>query len=539
MEPIQRFPSMRLEKHQFLDHLEAPRSEAGLSVLCRRILEYADRESGRSDGSANHGVLPAARRRTHRDSDRRDDLWKLRFHSPALGRQGHSRPRCTPMSPARRPGDRADQWTRRVAGRRSSLPASHTSGASRSSALADRTVFADNHRPPYHQSARRLHRDRWGLPRHPGQSDRNVRTQGTCPVGIWRNHSLVASGRYTTTAAQKFGDDALRITITARAYRNREQDHALPSLGLLVRKAEMVAYCAGYRDPTSIPYPLQERPLCPVFSMRAQIPFFQGACEMNASLQTESSECGLACIATVAAAHGMHISLAEMRQRFPTSLRGARLNDLIRIADRIGLRARALRLEPEDLVGLQLPCILHWNLNHFVVLTKIKARKLTVFDPAYGERSLSEATVSRHFSGVALELIPSAGFEPRPPRPSVSPASVDRPGARAQALAGTDISRLADPTVLRRAVTVLSATGGGPRSGFGRPRSPGRTRHQLHPVAGAADRRLRVAWLVGALAVLALRRAMDEQRLRPTCCGCRWTISRSASWATSRPGLVL
>ncbi len=141
---------------------------------------------------------------------------------------------------------------------------------------------------------------------------------------------------------------------------------------------------------------------------------------MNASLQTESSECGLACIATVAAAHGMHISLAEMRQRFPTSLRGARLNDLIRITDRIGLRARALRLEPEDLVGLQLPCILHWNLNHFVVLTKIKARKLTIFDPAYGERSLSEDTVSRHFTGVALELIPSAGFEPRPARPSVT-----------------------------------------------------------------------------------------------------------------------
>ncbi|MBL8300636.1 MAG: peptidase domain-containing ABC transporter [Rhodanobacteraceae bacterium] len=141
---------------------------------------------------------------------------------------------------------------------------------------------------------------------------------------------------------------------------------------------------------------------------------------MNASLQAEYSECGLACIAAVAASHGMHISLAEMRLRFPTSLRGARLNDLIRIADRIGLRARALRLEPEHLAGLQLPCILHWNLNHFVVLTKINTRRATIFDPAHGERSFPTAAISRHFSGVALELAPSAGFKPRAPRPSVS-----------------------------------------------------------------------------------------------------------------------
>lgn len=137
-------------------------------------------------------------------------------------------------------------------------------------------------------------------------------------------------------------------------------------------------------------------------------------------LQTEAAECGLACLAMVGRAHGLGIGLAELRRRFPMSLKGARLGQLVHIAQRLGFQARPLRLELQDLDKLGLPCILHWDLNHFVVLAKAGGSRVTVLDPAVGERRLSLAEVSGHFTGVALELTPGHGFQPRREGPSVS-----------------------------------------------------------------------------------------------------------------------
>lgn len=141
---------------------------------------------------------------------------------------------------------------------------------------------------------------------------------------------------------------------------------------------------------------------------------------MNSNLQSEAAECGLACVAIVAAAHGMHVGLAELRQRFPLSLRGARLNQVIHIAQQLGLQSRPLRVEIENLRDLQLPCILHWDLNHFVVLVKVGKQKVTILDPVVGERTLTLAAVSKHFSGVALELTPAAGFKTQNAPPAVT-----------------------------------------------------------------------------------------------------------------------
>lgn len=74
----------------------------------------------------------------------------------------------------------------------------------------------------------------------------------------------------------------------------------------------------------------------------------------------------------------------------------------------------------EELVQLKTPCILHWDLNHFVVLAKAGKSKVTILDPAFGKRTLSYAEVSDHFTGVALELTPTADFKPQPAAPSVS-----------------------------------------------------------------------------------------------------------------------
>ena len=95
---------------------------------------------------------------------------------------------------------------------------------------------------------------------------------------------------------------------------------------------------------------------------------------MNVVLQAQAAECGLACLAMVAAHHGHRSDLAELRQRFGLSARGASLVQLAGIARRLGLSPRPLRLEPEELSRLPLPCVLHWNFNHFVVLKAVDGR---------------------------------------------------------------------------------------------------------------------------------------------------------------------
>lgn len=148
---------------------------------------------------------------------------------------------------------------------------------------------------------------------------------------------------------------------------------------------------------------------------------------MKIIAQSEAAECGLACLAMVAHSHGKSIGLPEMRRRFPLSLKGAKLGHIVHIAQQLGFRTRPLRLEMEDLGKLTLPCILHWDLNHFVVLAKVGKATATVLDPAVGERKLELGEVSKHFTGVALELTPTADFTLQKAAPSVSPKQLTGP----------------------------------------------------------------------------------------------------------------
>jgi ATP-binding cassette, subfamily B, bacterial CvaB/MchF/RaxB len=128
-------------------------------------------------------------------------------------------------------------------------------------------------------------------------------------------------------------------------------------------------------------------------------------------LQSEAAECGLACLAMVAGHHGLHIDLGSLRARHGLSLKGATLADLVVLAGALKLSARSMKLEPEQLGRVQLPCVLHWDFNHFVVLTEVRRGHCTVHDPAHGERRCSSAELARHFTGIALELAPRHDFE--------------------------------------------------------------------------------------------------------------------------------
>ena len=138
---------------------------------------------------------------------------------------------------------------------------------------------------------------------------------------------------------------------------------------------------------------------------------------MRPVLQSEATECALACLAMIAAAHGLRVDLADLRRRFPSSLKGATLQQVVAQSAVLGFNSRPLRLELGHLDQLATPCILHWDLNHFVVLKSASKRRVVVYDPAVGERRLTLAEVSRHFTGVALELTPNADFQPRQASP--------------------------------------------------------------------------------------------------------------------------
>ena len=125
-------------------------------------------------------------------------------------------------------------------------------------------------------------------------------------------------------------------------------------------------------------------------------------------LQTEAAECGLACLCMVASFWGHKLDIASMRRRFSVSLKGVTLKALMAMAQGLALQTRPLKLDMQHLSELKLPCVLHWDLNHFVVLKSVSGKFATIHDPAVGERKLALTELAKHFTGVALELTPTA-----------------------------------------------------------------------------------------------------------------------------------
>src|SRR5882757_597187 len=128
-------------------------------------------------------------------------------------------------------------------------------------------------------------------------------------------------------------------------------------------------------------------------------------------LQTETAECGLACLAMIAGRYGRRVDLAALRRHYSLSLGGTTLHDLVRVASSMRLATRALRAELPHLRRLRLPCVLHWDHNHFVVLTRVGRRSMVIHDPAVGRRYVPMQEVNKRFTGIVLEAWPAEGFE--------------------------------------------------------------------------------------------------------------------------------
>ncbi|MTD39304.1 ATP-binding cassette domain-containing protein [Erwinia sp. CPCC 100877] len=138
------------------------------------------------------------------------------------------------------------------------------------------------------------------------------------------------------------------------------------------------------------------------FSLRKKVPVI---------IQSESTECGNASLAMICGYYGKEIDLFNFRNRYGSSSQGATLNDLNRVAHETGLKTRALSLDIDEVRELRLPCVLHWSLNHYVVLVAIKGKRYVINDPAMGRRVIHLKEMSENFSGIALEAWPDSNFK--------------------------------------------------------------------------------------------------------------------------------
>lgn len=132
--------------------------------------------------------------------------------------------------------------------------------------------------------------------------------------------------------------------------------------------------------------------------------------------QTEAAECGLVCLAIASGLLGARLDLAHLRRSHPVSPRGLTLKEITEIASALDMSSRAVRCDLEELHELGCPAILHWGLNHFVVLERVSRGKISIIDPGRGALTLSSKEVSKRFTGVALELTAAPSFQRRQER---------------------------------------------------------------------------------------------------------------------------
>ena len=148
-------------------------------------------------------------------------------------------------------------------------------------------------------------------------------------------------------------------------------------------------------------------------TIQHKAPVTRGVAKVPVIMQMEALECGAACLAMVAAYYGKWVPLEQVRVDCGVSRDGSNARNVLVAARSYGLLAKGYRYEPESLrANGKFPCIIHWNMEHFVVLNGFKKDKAVLNDPARGTVSVSMEEFDRSFTGICLMMEPGPEFLP-------------------------------------------------------------------------------------------------------------------------------
>ena len=157
------------------------------------------------------------------------------------------------------------------------------------------------------------------------------------------------------------------------------------------------------------------------------------AAKVPVVMQMEALECGAACLAMVLAYYGKWMPLEQVRVDCGVSRDGSKAGNVMKAARSYGLEAKGYRMGLEAVKGISaFPCIIHWNLNHFVVLCGFRGNHACINDPARGSVKVTMDEFDKAFTGIVMVFAPTENFEPDGKRTSTLAFARKRlPGAGA------------------------------------------------------------------------------------------------------------
>ena len=168
---------------------------------------------------------------------------------------------------------------------------------------------------------------------------------------------------------------------------------------------------------------------------KVKSPVTKGVAKVPVIMQLEALECGAASLAMVAAYYGKWVTLEQARSDCGVSRDGSSAVNIVKAARAYGFQVNKYRRNPESIRKKGVfPCIIHWNFDHFVVLTGFKGKYAYINDPANGAVRVDAEEFDRCFSGITINIVPGEEYQPDGKKASVLRSAGKEIGTAGQAI---------------------------------------------------------------------------------------------------------